>query len=214
MRDGLIAGEFPRMLTPMSNKTAPSDLTGSLLIAMPGMADPNFAGSLVFLCSHSPDGAMGLVINRQVPDVTLGNMLSQLELEVTPRFEGGPVFYGGPVETNRGFILHDSTTRRARPSASDGDSFLRVNEHFAMSSTVDVLEDIGAGRGPKRSLVMLGYAGWGAQQLEAEIALNGWLTCQALPDLVFSDDVDSKWDRALSTLGVDPLLLSTQAGRA
>lgn len=197
------------MLCPMAQKTAPSDLTGSLLIAMPGMADPHFDGSVVFLCSHSADGAMGLVINKPIPDLSLAEMLKQLDIpsENAPKL---PVCFGGPVDTNRGFILHDDTARRRGSS----DSFLQVGPRFAMSSTMDVLEDVARGQGPANAIMALGYAGWDAQQLEAEIALNGWLTCEARAELVFSHDMDGKWEQALATLGVDPLLLSTQAGRA
>ncbi|MEL6211240.1 MAG: YqgE/AlgH family protein, partial [Pseudomonadota bacterium] len=119
-------------------------------------------------------------------------------------------------ETSRGFVLHDGSfiPPRQAAEAKGGDGYMTIGEAFAMSSTIDVLELIAAGKGPERALVMLGYAGWGPQQLEAEIALNGWLTCPAGADLVFDGDMDQKWEGALATLGVNPLLLSTQAGRA
>jgi len=199
----------------MHDRTAPSDLTGQLLISMPGMSDPRFAGSLVFLCAHSPDGAMGLIVNRALPDLSFEAMLDQLgvEADAAPNI---PVCFGGPVETSRGFVLHDSAfTPATRTAGNDlGDGYMTIGDAFAMSATVDVLEAIAAGRGPENALVMLGYAGWGPQQLEAEIALNGWLTCAAEPGLVFGSEMGGKWEAALATLGVDPLLLSTQAGRA
>ena len=197
------------------DRTAPSELTGHLLISMPGMSDPRFAGSVVFLCAHSPDGAMGLIINRVLPELSFSEMLDQLGLE----HAGGPqlpVCYGGPVESSRGFVLHDGAFVRPgrKERRENGEGYMIIGADFAMSSTVDVLEAIAGGDGLGRALVMLGYAGWGPQQLEAEIALNGWLTCEATPDLVFGADMEAKWEAALATLGVDPLLLSTQAGRA
>lgn len=199
----------------MAAKTAPSDLTGHLLISMPGMSDPRFAGSVVFLCAHSPDGAMGLIINRVLPELSFTEMLDQLGVDgdAAPSM---PVCFGGPVETSRGFVLHDGQfiPPRRQEMPEQGDGYMTIGDSFAMSSTLDVLELIAAGKGPERALVMLGYAGWGPQQLEAEIALNGWLTCAAEPDLVFDGEMDHKWEGALATLGVDPLLLSTQAGRA
>ncbi|MEM9317844.1 MAG: YqgE/AlgH family protein [Pseudomonadota bacterium] len=195
----------------MADRTAPSDLTGHLLIAMPGMSDPRFAGSVVFLCAHSPDGAMGLIVNRPIPDLTFAEMLDQLDVEA----DGAPslpVCFGGPVETNRGFVLHgDDYKPKGKIS---GEGFVAVGSGFAMSSTLDILDALAKGSGPAQALVMLGYAGWGPQQLEAEIALNGWLTAATGPDLVFGPDMDAKWEAALASLGVDPLLLSTQAGRA
>ncbi|MEM6608175.1 MAG: YqgE/AlgH family protein [Pseudomonadota bacterium] len=199
----------------MQDKTAPSDLTGQLLIAMPGMSDPRFAGAVVFLCAHSPEGAMGLIVNRPIPELSFPEMLEQLGVK-SKGPPAMPVCFGGPVETSRGFVLHGAgycpPGRRNTQEASDG--FMRIDPGFAMSSTIDVLEDIAGGNGPGHALVMLGYSGWGPQQLEAEIALNGWLTCKAAPDLVFGPKMEAKWEAALATLGVDPLLLSTQAGRA
>ncbi len=199
----------------MPDRTAPSDLTGHLLISMPGMSDPRFAGSVVFLCAHSTDGAMGLIINRVLPELSFAEMLSQLGVngDTVPQM---PVCFGGPVETSRGFVLHDrGYAPEGRSAGQDlGEGYMTIGGQFAMSSTIDVLEAIARGTGPDHALVMLGYAGWGPQQLEAEIALNGWLTCPADPELVFAAEMTQKWEAALATLGVDPLLLSTQAGRA
>ncbi|MBF9030710.1 hypothetical protein HKCCE3408_09940 [Rhodobacterales bacterium HKCCE3408] len=195
----------------MTAATAPSDLTGHLLIAMPDMADPRFAGTVILLCAHSADGAMGLIVNRAIPDVTLSEMLEQLGIEGSSRPDM-PVCFGGPVETGRGFVLHEGDW----PGAYDpeGEGSIRIGSRFGMTATLDILEEIANGRGPKEALLALGYAGWGPQQLEAEIALNGWLTVEATPELVFGTEMDRKWEAALAMLGVDPLMLSSDAGRA
>jgi len=184
------------------------DLTGKLLIAMPEMGDPRFERSVVFLCSYSDDGAMGLIVNKPAGDVHLSDLLKQLEIKpARPECGRMPVHFGGPVETARGFVLH-----------SDGyDANLhsmKVSPGFSMTATLDILEDIATGQGPERALLMLGYAGWGPGQLESEITMNGWLTTDADPDLVFGQPDDAKWEGALKTLGVDPLTLSASAGRA
>ena len=182
------------------------NLTGKLLIAMPGMQDPRFAQSVVLLCSHEADGAMGLIVNKPSPDVRLSDLLGQLDITPNPPASDMTVRYGGPVDGVRGFVLHSG---RARETGS-----VQVGTDFAMTATLDILEDIAAGRGPDNALLMLGYSGWGAGQLESEIAMNGWLTAEATPDLVFDADDDGKWAAALRTLGVDPLTLSASAGRA
>ncbi|MDX2484734.1 MAG: YqgE/AlgH family protein [Pseudodonghicola sp.] len=184
------------------------DLTGKLLIAMPDMGDLRFEHSVVFLCSHGKDGAMGLIVNKPAAELRLADLLKQLDIKPDPPERGQmPVYFGGPVETARGFVLH----------SSDYDSSLHsmeVTEAFRMTATLDILEDIANGTGPQRALLMLGYAGWGQGQLEAEIAMNGWLTTDADPDLVFGPPDGGKWEAALKTLGVDPLSLSASAGRA
>ncbi len=183
------------------------DLTGKLLIAMPGMRDARFARAVVFLCAHSEDGAMGLMINKPVTELRLHALLAQVEMHVAPGVADGPVHFGGPVEHARGFVLH-SGDYRARATS------LPVTEQFGMTATMDVLEDLAAGHGPARAIVALGYAGWGAGQLEAEIAQNGWLTVDASPELVFTTPDAGKWEAALRKLGVDALALSPAAGRA
>lgn len=183
------------------------DLTGQLLIAMPGMGDPRFEHSVVFLCSHGDDGAMGLIINKPARDVRLRDLFDQLDIEPASITVDGPVFYGGPVEGARGFVLH-STDYTSKLYTMD------VPDDFAMTATLDVLEDIARGQGPVKSLMMLGYAGWGPGQLEGEIAMNGWLTAEATPELVFDLPDGEKWGAALKELGVDPLSLSAAAGRA
>lgn len=183
------------------------DLTGSLLLAMPGMGDPRFDRSVVFLCAHSEDGAMGFIVNKPARDMTFGDLLDHIELTPEGALAEQPVYFGGPVETQRGFVLHsDEYSSRLQT--------LRVQGGFGMTATLDVLEDMAKGEGPRRALVALGYAGWGPGQLEDEIARNGWLTCDARPGLVFDTDDDQKWMQALHTLGIDPLGLSGVAGRA
>ena len=184
------------------------DLTGKLLIAMPEMGDPRFEHSVVFLCSHGDDGAMGLIVNKPAVDVHLSDLLKQLEIKPDlPERGRMPVHFGGPVETARGFVLHSVEYVSNLHS-------MQVSDGFSMTATMDILEDIASGSGPARALLMLGYAGWGPGQLEAEIAMNGWLTTDADPDLVFAGSDEGKWEAALRTLGVDPLTLSASAGRA
>lgn len=183
------------------------DLTGKLLIAMPAMGDPRFVRAVVFLCAHSAEGAMGLIINKPVPDLRLRTLLEQIGVTAGAAVREAAVRYGGPVEHARGFVLH-SGEYRSRVTT------LEVSEAFGMTATVDVLEDIGAGHGPARAIVALGYAGWGPGQLEGEIAQNGWLTVDATPELVFELPDGHKWEAALKRLGVDALALSSAAGRA
>lgn len=192
----------------MTRKPTFADLTGKLLIAMPDMGDPRFHGSVVFLCAHSADGAMGLIVNKPMEDVRFSEMLEQLDI---PRGAGTPdlpVCYGGPVELRRGFVLHGAGYRGRQ------DDQLRVDDSFAMTATIDVLEDLARGVGPERALMALGYSGWGPGQLEDEIARNGWLTADATPEIVFGARMEGKWAAALATLGVSPLTLSSEAGRA
>ncbi|WP_293576202.1 YqgE/AlgH family protein [Phaeobacter sp.] len=184
------------------------DLTGELLIAMPGIGDHRFEYSLVLLCSHDDSGAMGLIVNKAADGVGLSNLLDQLEISITSEQAATlPVRFGGPVETQRGFVLHS-------PEYQSAVNTLPVSDHFAMTATVDILEDIAVGRGPSQVLVMLGYAGWGPGQLEAEIAMNGWLNVPATSELVFDLPDSQKWEAALRALGVDPLTLSASAGHA
>ncbi|NRB20889.1 MAG: YqgE/AlgH family protein [Rhodobacteraceae bacterium] len=184
------------------------DLTGKLLIAMPGMGDERFEHTVVFLCSHTKDGAMGLIVNKTAPEVELGDLLRQLDIKPVPVSRGQiPVRFGGPVETQRGFVLHT-------PDYEASLNSLHVTEVFSMTATLDILEDIAIGKGPDQVLMMLGYAGWGAGQLENEIGMNGWLTVAATAALVFDTEDDQKWGAALQSIGVDPLGLSSEAGHA
>ncbi|MFC7705706.1 YqgE/AlgH family protein [Plastorhodobacter daqingensis] len=183
------------------------DLSGKLLVAMPGMGDPRFEKSVVFMCAHSDDGAMGLIVNKPAAEVRFADLLDQLGISRTSEGSDIRVHFGGPAEHGRGFVLHSA-------DYSANGSTLQVDDRIGMTGTLDILEDIAKGIGPSRSILALGYAGWGPGQLEDEILQNGWLTCDAPLDLVFSADNASKWEGALRTLGIDPLTLSAAAGRA
>lgn len=187
--------------------TRPTDLTGKLLIAMPGMMDDRFASAVVFLCAHSDEGAMGLMINRRAAGVKLGDLFQQLNIECDGPAAGIPVLAGGPVEEERGFVLHSDDYTSAI-------STLKVTQELSMTATMDIMEDIAAERGPARAVVTLGYCGWGAGQLEHELALNAWLTADAPADLVFDERADAKWEQALRILGISPATLSGTAGHA
>ena len=183
------------------------DLNGKLLIAMPGMGDPRFARSVVFICAHNADGALGLIVNKPTPELKLGDLLQQLGIPRTPAGRNIRVYFGGPVENARGFVLHSA-------DYAISEATLRVDDSFGMTATQDVLRALAEGGGPRDAMLMLGYAGWAAGQLEAEIRANGWLVADASPDLVFATEPHAKWEAALRTLGVDPLTLSSAAGHA
>lgn len=192
----------------MTPKPDFADLTGKLLIAMPDMVDPRFHAAVVFLCAHSAEGAMGLIVNKPMQEVRFSEMLEQLDIPRGAGMQDLPVCYGGPVEARRGFVLHGAGYKGRQ------DDQLRVDDSFAMTATIDVLEDLAQGLGPARALMALGYSGWGPGQLEDEIAQNGWLTADATPEIVFGARMEGKWAAALATLGVSPLTLSSEAGRA
>jgi putative transcriptional regulator len=181
-------------------------MTGQLLIAMPQMEDSRFARSLIYVCAHTAEGAMGLVINRAVDNVTFPDLLRQLNIMPGQPSPPDPILFGGPVETGRGFVLHSSDYVR--------DATLLVDHEVGLTATLDILKDIAAGHGPRRSLLMLGYAGWGPGQLDAEIQANGWLNTAADEALIFDHDLETKWDKALAKLGVDLSTLSVEAGHA
>jgi len=185
----------------------PVELSGKLLIAMPGMGDPRFDKSVIFMCAHSDEGAMGLIVNKPAPDLAFGDLLEQLGIEAGPNPIRLPVHVGGPVEHGRGFVLHSADYGREGAT-------LDVNGAFGMTATLEILEDMAQGRGPRSALLALGYAGWGPGQIESEIKRNGWLTCDATEDIVFDTEDGGKWSAALKVLGVDALLLSSSAGRA
>lgn len=183
------------------------DLTGKLLIAMPGMGDPRFEHSVVLVCAHSPQGAMGLIVNKPaLPGVSWAEMIEQLGLSGSGA--GVAVQFGGPVEIGRGFVLHSPDWPQ------DGAPAPIVAPGLALTTTRDILEDIAAGNGPTRAILALGYAGWGEGQLEAEIAANAWLTADADADLVLGVANLRKWQATLRAIGIDPLMLSAAAGRA
>ena len=192
------------------------DLTGKILIAMPGMADPRFAHSVVLICAHGAEGAMGIVLNKPLPGVGFGDLLAQLGIRSEGRAPAVPVHFGGPVEPGRGFVLHPLPAPRESDDAeAGGEGMLRIGGlALGLTATRNILEDIASGRGPERAVLSLGYAGWDAGQLETEMMANGWLTAEARDELIFGTDNDQKWQRALKSLGVDPLALSTAAGHA
>jgi putative transcriptional regulator len=182
------------------------DLKHQFLIAMPAMVDPNFSGSVVYICDHSERGALGLVINRPT-ELTLETLFDRidLKLEIAP-WKDAPVFFGGPVQTERGFVLHGPS----KPYSST----LPITPDVSLTTSKDVLEAVASGSGPQKMLVTLGYSGWGAGQLEGEIAANAWLTAPANPQILFDLPAEQRYDAALRLLGVDPTQLSGQVGHA
>lgn len=184
-----------------------SDLTGQFLIAMPGMGDPRFDHAVIYICAHSADGAIGLIVNKAAPGASMADLLTQLRIATPPDRLMTSVQFGGPVEMSRGFVLHSTDW-------SSDDTTLTVDSEFAMTGTMDVLREIAAGKGPRRAVLMLGYAGWGPGQLESELARNGWLTSAACERIVYDLPNAEKWEAALRVLGIDPLFLSADAGRA
>ena len=182
-------------------------LAGQLLVAMPQMLDQRFARSVIYLCAHSEDaGAMGLVINKLLNSLTMGELFAQLDISPSRIVDSRPVHFGGPVEAGRGFVLHTSDYSE--------DATLVVDDNMAVTATLEILRAIGKGQGPRHSLFALGYAGWAPGQLDAEIQANGWLSVAADNDIVFASDHDEKWRRALAKLGIDLSMLSTDAGHA
>jgi putative transcriptional regulator len=183
-------------------------LTGRLLVAMPGIGDPRFERAVIFLCAHNAEHAMGLAVNRPVAGLRLGSVLKRLKIESTIALPEDLVLKGGPVEHDRGFVLHTD-------DYMCGPSSVAVIPGVGLTATPEVLHAIaGHNSRPRRSVLALGYAGWGAGQLEQEILGNVWLTCEADEDLIFDDDHDSKWRRALAKIGVTPERLSVLSGRA
>ena len=181
-------------------------LEGQLLVAMPTMSDPRFARSVIYLCAHSDDGAMGLVVNKLLESLKLADLLKQLDIAAESVEESIRVHFGGPVEAARGFVLHSTDYT--------DEATMQVDGGFALTTTIDVLQAMAAGRGPRCSMLALGYAGWAPGQLDREIQDNGWLTVPADEELVFDTAQDGKWGRAVGRLGIDPGKLSGIAGRA
>jgi putative transcriptional regulator len=174
---------------------------------MPGMGDPRFEHAVVMLCAHSGDGAMGLIVNKQVPELMLDDLLEQLEIAAGDGSRGRAVHFGGPVEGGRGFVLHSS-------DYAGRETTMQIDETFGMTATKDILVEIANGQGPRAALTALGYAGWGPGQLESELQQNAWLTVDADAAIVFEAANAEKWARALKKLGIDPLMLSAEGGRA
>ncbi len=187
-------------------------LDGQLLIAMPGIGDQRFDHSVIYLCAHSESGAMGIIVNKRLPEMSFAELLARLaiieskERALMPEAAREiPVQYGGPVEPARGFVLHS-------PDYQSSDATLPIDEQFALTATIDILRAIAGGAGPQRALLALGYSGWGPGQLDNEIQNNGWLNCQADDELVFGHDFENKYAAALQRIGVDPSKLSSIAG--
>lgn len=195
-------------------------LDGQLLLAMPGMTDPRFDRSVIYMCSHSEEGAMGLVINCRAANIDFAGLLEQLDVKFDPENLSGEqgkmsktgageevlLHAGGPVEVGRGFILHTADYIQ--------NSTMVISETIALTATIDILSDIAQGTGPKNYIVALGYTGWGEGQLEEEINRNSWLNIEADEELLFRTDLDLKWARAMAKLGVDIAMLSSHAGNA
>ena len=192
---------------------APINLTNQFLIAMPGMGDGTFAGTVIYLCEHTEKGALGLVINKPI-DIKLKNLFEKVELSLDRAdLAETPVYFGGPVQTERGFVLHE----RLGGEAGEGghyNSSLQIPGGLEMTTSKDVLEALSSGAGPKKILVTLGYSGWGAGQLEDEMSRNGWINVSAEPGIIFDTPVEQRYDRALLLLGIDSRMLSQEAGHA
>lgn len=184
-----------------------TDLTGKLLIAMPDMGDPRFEKSVILVCSHSPEGTMGLIVNKSAGEVKFAELLEQLKVETTGDVQDTPVHFGGPVETGRGFVLHSD-------DFIGDESSMDVPGGYKVTATLGILEALAKGDGPVQSLMALGYAGWGPGQLEGELQKNGWLAAESDDKIVFSQDNDGKWDAALNTMGISAVHLSASGGRA
>lgn len=181
-------------------------LTGRLLIAMPQMGDTRFHKAVIFICAHDANGAMGLVINHTLPGLELSTLLSQLDIPGVTYGADVPVMSGGPVETARGFILHAGSFNQIES--------LEIEQDIYVTGTIDALKAIAQGRGPDKLMFILGYAGWSAGQLDYEMQQNAWLVTDADADLIFSEDPDDRWERAIRKIGIDPSMLSGDAGRA
>lgn len=191
----------------------PINLTNQFLIAMPGMGDGTFAGTVVYLCEHTEKGALGLVINKPI-DIKLKNLFEKVELTLDREdLAEAPVYFGGPVQTERGFVLHERLDE-AQGEGGHYNSSLQIPGGLEMTTSKDVLEALANGAGPKKVLVTLGYSGWGAGQLEDEMSRNGWINVGAEPGIIFDTPVEQRYDKALSLLGIDPRMLSQEAGHA
>src|ERR1700741_4102823 len=196
------------------NSSSDTYLDGQLLIAMPVMGDPRFERSVIYMCAHSSEGAMGIMVNRPAGSIDFPELLTQLniinkadQIKLPESAETMKVLRGGPVDTGRGFVLHSSDFYLANAT-------LPIDDKICLTATVDILKAIANGNGPKHAILALGYAGWGPGQLENEIQGNGWLHCAADPDLIFGTDVDEKYARALAKIGIDLGMLSNEAGHA
>jgi putative transcriptional regulator len=197
-----------------SKSAARGYLDGQMLIAMPALQDGPFSRSVIYICAHSTDGAMGIIVNHPAANINFPDLLVQLEvipaadrIQLPPRAETVKVLKGGPVETQRGFVLHSS-------DFFIEDSTLPIDDGVCLTATLDILKAIARGKGPASAVLALGYAGWAAGQLESEIQGNGWLHCAADPELIFGADIENKYDKALRKIGINLGMLSSEAGHA
>jgi len=203
------------MQTPVPSADDPTRyLDGQFLVAMPGMGDERFARSVIYLCAHSEDGAMGIIVNKPVADLSMSDLLVQLDIvsaddaiRLDDRVGNIPVLVGGPVDAKRGFVLHSADFHIDQ-------STLMIDEGICLTATVDILRALATGAGPSSAVLALGYAGWQAGQLENELMANGWLTCTADAELIFNTEVEARYERALRMNGIDPAMLSASAGHA
>jgi len=181
-------------------------LSGQLLIAMPGMTDPRFSESVIYLCAHNEDGAMGLVVNKLMGSLSFAELLQQMKIDSGAAGSKVGVHFGGPVESGRGFVLHSTDY--------NSEETMRVNNDFALTATIDVLKSIAGEKGPADAMFALGYAGWAAGQLDTEMQNNGWLNCAADSGIVFGKDNEAKWKSAAAKMGIDLSLLTSDVGHA
>ena len=200
--------------TNLESGRKPGYLDGQVLVAMPTIRDERFARAVIYVCAHSDEGAMGIVVNQPAQNIKFRDLLVQLEvvpsanlIEIPPQADTVRVLKGGPVETGRGFVLHSA-------DFFIENSTLPIDDGICLTATIDILKAIARGNGPESAVLALGYAGWGAGQLESEIHANGWLNCAADSDLVFGGDADSKYKLALKKIGIDPAKLSSESGHA
>jgi putative transcriptional regulator len=193
----------------MSLSTEPREnfLEGKLLIAMPGMPDPRFEKSVIFMCAHSAKAAMGLIINKPIEGLSFRELMEKFNITITAERPDIPILFGGPVNMGRGFVLHSA-------DYSSGDTTLTITSEISLTATVDILEAVAHGNGPSKAILALGYAGWGDGQIENEILANGWIHCDPDPELIFDTDYDAKWETAIGKLGAGISGLSADAGRA
>ncbi len=187
-------------------------LDGQFLLAMPGLDDSNFSRTVIYVCAHTSDGAIGFILNRS-KSLSFGELMVQLELITADELGSLPetakdmsVQCGGPVDAGRGFVLHSDDYQ--------SDSTLPISDDLCLTATVDILRAITEGKGPSKAIMMLGYSGWEAGQLENEVSANGWLTCPSIDDIIFDDDHDAKYNRAFASMGIDPAMLSSECGQA
>jgi len=190
---------------PETNRTS-GYLSGQLLIAMPKMQDPRFERTVIYMCAHNADGAMGLIVNRPLEELSFRDLLDRLDIECPGTVADVTVQYGGPVETGRGFVLHTPEY--------DHDGTITVNDEVGLTATIEILKDIAENNGPRRAILTLGYAGWGPGQLDSEIQQNAWLNVPADDSLLFDTDIEARWERAIAKIGVDLSLLSGDHGHA